>query len=414
MIGYRLLLTGLWIAGVVFLGIGMAGADEQSLRIRISEIKRDVDRTEAFLETLKIEFGRLQKERARADSRLEMLRSEERGLNQRIVAIESERSALLSRVKGAEASVVQRKDTMRRRIVSIYKQSAVATVPILLRVSTGNDRTSNLYFARQVRAHDRRRFEKLQEALQELNEARIVLDRSYADERNQREKLIANLSEAERERSRLSEAVEGMRRKQSAAKASLVSLQGRARLLDTLMRNLLDRSSDYSGAVVKGIDKRLERPLDGKLDGNKSQRPRVLDDSQGGLFEKGAVLFKPAEGTILRPFGKRKVRNFSDIVFSKGIELKVQETGDIKAVKSGRVAFVGEMPGYDKVVVLDHGHRTHSLYGKLADFSVMVGDLVPGGGVVGNASTNEQNFKRFYFEIRKNGQSVNPSRLKLF
>lgn len=412
--GHRLLLTGLLVVGVLSLGIEKARSDEQALRMRMAEINLDVERTEAFLETLKAEFRKLQEEKTRTDLRLENLRSEEGALNQRIAAIESERSALILRVEGAEANVLQRKDTMRRRIVSMYKQSSMTSVPILLRVSAGTDRTSNLYFARHVRAHDRRRFKKLQEALEELNEARLVLDRSYSDEQTQREQLIANLSEAERERARLSHTVEVMRRKQVAAKASLVSLQGKARLLDTLLGNLLDRSSSFIDSGVKKADKTLETSLEESLGGKRRERHRVFDDPQGGLFEPGAVLFKPAEGAIVRPFGRKRVRNFSDIVFSKGIELEVQKGSDIKAVKSGRVAFVGEMPGYNKVVIVDHGHRTHSLYGKLSAFTVGVGDLVPGGGIVGNTSTSDQKSKRFYFEVRKNGKSVNPGRLNIF
>jgi septal ring factor EnvC (AmiA/AmiB activator) len=412
--GSGFLLTCLLVVGVLSLSIEKARSDEQALRVRMAEINLDVERTEAFLESLKAEFGKLKGEKTLIDSRLENLRAEEGALNRRITAIESERSALILRVEDAEANVLQRKDTMRRRIVSMYKQSSMTSVPILLRVSAGTDRTSNLYFARHVRAHDRRRFKTLQEALEELNQARLVLDRSYSDEQAQREQLIANLSEAERERARLSRTVEVMRRKQNAAKASLVSLQGKARLLDTLLGNLLDRSSSLGDSGSKKGDKTLETSIEQRLGGKRRERHRVFDDPQGGLFESGAVLFKPAEGTVVRPFGRKRVRNFSDIVFSKGVEFEVQKGSDIKAVKSGRVAFVGEMPGYNKVVIVDHGHRTHSLYGKLSAFTVAVGDLVPGGGIVGNTSTSDQKPQRFYFEVRKNGKSVNPGRLNIF
>jgi septal ring factor EnvC (AmiA/AmiB activator) len=128
-----------------------------------------------------------------------------------------------------------------------------------------------------------------------------------------------------------------------------------------------------------------------------------------GLFGKSVRVSYPVKGQLLRSFGKAKVTDFSDIIFSKGMEFKTAESSQVKAVLGGRVAFSGSMPGYDTVVIIDHGSRSYSLYGRLGKAFVAKGDLVKRGGSLGVTSAPDTKGRNFYFETRKNGNPVDPS-----
>ena len=393
----------------ILLQVSPVGADETALRSRLSVITREVTATEAFLDTLKKEFGLLQRKKTKTDAHLAELADTEKSLTEKLTKIERERHVAIQRVVESEQDVARRRDSMRKRVAVMYKLSALGSRPKVRKVSTGSNRVANRYFMREVRVHDTRRIRELGVALEKLQKARNQLDLYYERERAEQRNLQENLKDAEQQRARLVSLIGEMKRKQAAAKSSLLSLQGKARLLDQLLQNILDHKTDEEHQPTRKIIPRTSSS------GQGSKKTLPVDTRTSlGLFEKDGQLFRPVVGAVRKSFGRRRVRNFADMVFTKGIEIEVGKGAQVVAVKSGRVAYAGTMPGYEKVVVIDHGGRTHSLYGRLAEFSVNVGDMITGGSPIGRSSSADQSSSQLYFEIRKNGKAVNPSQLHIF
>ncbi len=85
------------------------------------------------------------------------------------------------------------------------------------------------------------------------------------------------------------------------------------------------------------------------------------------------------------------------------------EGEEVFSILEGKVVFAGPFRGYDKVIILDHGKDSFSVYGKLSEMYVQVGEIVDAQvslGVVGSDSMSGKHL--FYFETRKNKRSVNP------
>jgi septal ring factor EnvC (AmiA/AmiB activator) len=136
--------------------------------------------------------------------------------------------------------------------------------------------------------------------------------------------------------------------------------------------------------------------------------PIPLPLPPGGLFAKGIRLSAPVKGKVLQHFGKVKVTDFSDMIFSKGLEYAVAAGSSVYSVYPGKVAYVGMMPGYETVVVLEHGERSYSLYGRLGKSVVKIGDAISKDQAVGIVSDVDQKGRNFYFEVRKSGTPVDP------
>jgi septal ring factor EnvC (AmiA/AmiB activator) len=126
------------------------------------------------------------------------------------------------------------------------------------------------------------------------------------------------------------------------------------------------------------------------------------------IFDSRVKLRAPVKGEVLQGFGRSKVSTFADMVFSKGIDFSSTSASDVHAVLDGKVAFAGTMPGYEQVVVLEHGGRSYSLYGRLGTVSVKTGDSVDQDQVIATTSDPDPKGRNFYFEVRKNGAPVNP------
>ena len=404
---------GLGVLLVTFI-CSISWGDEQTLYVRMSQIQREVDTTEALLEKLKGEFKALQVKKREVDSRIGELAREIESLNQRIQVLGQERDNLTARVLDAEHNVARTRDNMRSRIRTLYQRSVVGAPPLLVRVIGDRNRYELSFYARKIRAHDSGRFAELSAALIELQNAQRALEQSYAVEREAQSLLLQTQQGVQSERTSLAALLSEMKKKQAAAKQSLVRLQGKARVLEQLLENLLRREERPPENLTPTSE--VSSPPPKKSSGRHTNHPQDVDLRLAkGLFTKGLKVQRPVGGHVVRGFGKTRVRSFSDIVFSKGVELHVEGTDIVHSIAPGRVAFAGAMPGYDKVVIIDHGARSYSLYGRLGSYSVSVGEMISGGGDIGMVARQEPPGNRpFYFEIRKNGKPVDPTSLVVF
>jgi septal ring factor EnvC (AmiA/AmiB activator) len=142
----------------------------------------------------------------------------------------------------------------------------------------------------------------------------------------------------------------------------------------------------------------LSTPLGGEVD----------TKSNGNLEAKLDLISLPAIGRVVRPFGKRRVQEFDDVISNNGVELSVEEGSTVKAMRDGIVKFVGEMPNFGPVVVVDHGERLYSLYGRLKQVSVTVGSNLKRGSSIGLVGKLNERGSNFYFEARRAGRAIDP------
>lgn len=85
------------------------------------------------------------------------------------------------------------------------------------------------------------------------------------------------------------------------------------------------------------------------------------------------------------------------------------EGSEVHAIADGRVLLADWLQGYGLVVVIEHGKGDMSLYGYNQSALVNVGAQVKAGqpiALVGDSGGQGQS--ALYFEIRRQGQAVNP------
>ncbi len=138
-----------------------------------------------------------------------------------------------------------------------------------------------------------------------------------------------------------------------------------------------------------------------EADRARSRVARALEES---LFaRKQGALPLPVRGRIVGKFGKALDPQSKLQVFKKGIEIEVAANSPVSAVASGKVAFAGDLPGYGRVLILDHGDHYYTLCGNLKDIARRTGDSVESGDLVGHSGSGA-----VYFEIRSRNIAVNP------
>ena len=135
-------------------------------------------------------------------------------------------------------------------------------------------------------------------------------------------------------------------------------------------------------------------------------------ESERSLMSRTGGLGRPA-GQALWPVHGSTLHNYGDVISSelrwKGMVIAANEGTQVKAIADGRVLLADWLQGYGLVVVVEHGKGDMSLYGYNQSALVNVGQEVRAGqpiALVGSSGGQER--PSLYFEIRRQGKTVNP------
>lgn len=203
------------------------------------------------------------------------------------------------------------------------------------------------------------------------------------------------------------------RRDLERRRASMAALQQEARSA----RAQLERATRSHEALVAKIDARrdLNARLARDLEAARERLQQTLTAlSSGGPVEPVVLPLRafqreldwPAVGRITAPFGRQLGPSATSS--ASGIEIGAPEGEDVRAVHEGSVAYAEPFTGYGNLVILDHGNQSYSLYGHLGRIDVRSGDRVARGDLLGRVGRTPTGSSALYFELRIDGQPVDP------
>ncbi|RFZ81865.1 peptidase M23 [Mucilaginibacter terrenus] len=138
--------------------------------------------------------------------------------------------------------------------------------------------------------------------------------------------------------------------------------------------------------------------------------------------EFNAYLDKLVNNIAYMPMGYPKLSSFTSFFgyrgnpfdfggseFHPGLDFRGQKGDAVKCTASGRVIWASRAGGYGNCVKIKHTNGLETWYGHLSKISVREGQRVTVGDVIGKVgSTGRSTGPHLHYEIRKNGQPVNP------
>ena len=136
-------------------------------------------------------------------------------------------------------------------------------------------------------------------------------------------------------------------------------------------------------------------------------RLEVFSESEGSSFSstKGSLDW-PVAGPLLRNYGQ--TRAGGDLKWN-GVLLQAPLGVPVSAVYYGRVVYADWLPGLGLLIIVDHGEDYMSLYGHNETILTELGARVSSGETIAlTGQSGGQAQPALYFEIRHNGEPVNP------
>lgn len=185
------------------------------------------------------------------------------------------------------------------------------------------------------------------------------------------------------------------------SKSKLNDLQSQQNKLNQLMDSII--AKEQKAAKQKAKKKNNSEK---KTSITKSQ----TTDNEAGYEDNSSFLsskyVKPVDAAIALGFGQTR-----DNVTNKGVLFNYLENAPVKAIANGKTMYSGDLPGFGKVIIIDHGNNYMSIYGGVLA-KVKVGDHVDAGQIIANTGNKEnQPMGGLYFELRHLGKPINPNRI---
>jgi septal ring factor EnvC (AmiA/AmiB activator) len=147
---------------------------------------------------------------------------------------------------------------------------------------------------------------------------------------------------------------------------------------------------------------------------------RRLAEVTAGQEQLRAVRREGADGRLVRPVQGATVGRFGAYtdpilrlpMVRNGVELAARRDEEVRAPAAGRVVMVAELPGFEQVVVLDHGAQELTMLGRLWKLTVVEGDEVEAGEAIGRVAPKALDDglgTTAYMELRHGDRPMDPT-----
>ena len=242
----------------------------------------------------------------------------------------------------------------------------------------------------------------------ELLTASTTLSRISAADTSLLEKLGDEQAEIERQENEINDQLTQLETDQAALESKKQELASNIRAAD----NSIDEIE-----ALKLANKDEEARLVKEYNEARAQAEAELGRPSGSPEFVGGAYNWPVPGyyNISSPYGPRTLYGVPDfhtgIDINKGTYATIYGANIVASLSGTVQTVVYGSRGYGYYVIVDHGGNNKTLYGHMSRIDVTVGQQVVGGVTVlgGVGSTGNSSGPHLHFEIRLNGQQVDPA-----
>ncbi len=298
------------------------------------------------------------------------LKKEETNTEEQITFLENKINRLSKRLTA-------KKKILAKRLREIYKYGEIHPVEIILLSHSFDDAIKRIKYLILIAQQDQRVYQEILRISQVLTEEKETVISKL-------KKLKIIRKEAEDEGNNLLAEKKNKKRYLSATKSQR-------------------ENAEKLAAEMRQAERDLQKLIASLEKQRKAKKGITYFDTH-----KGQIIM-PVEGKIVGKFGFIKDPKYGTITKNNGIDIKAPWGEDVYAVYSGKVVYADNFLGYGKVVLIDHNNGFYTLYGYLSSITVDLGNDVLTGDIIGKVGdTGSTEFPKLHFEIRKNGKPVNP------
>lgn len=354
--------------------VSYASNDIDTLEEQRNEVQEQIEESEKQVDEINEELSENMKQISKLDSDIKESESSIKKLNEKITDLEEKLKTTQNELDEVTTNYNTQKDLLDQRLVAMYMAGDTQYLDVLLASSGIVDFISNYYLVTELVEYDT-------ELLEEVEK-----------EKNKIEDIKQDLSEQQNELNS--------------------QKQEQLRIQTILENNKLIRKS-----YVKKLSKE-EQKLQKEIDEYYKQSEAIENEIKAlsglksfGENYKGGTMIWPIKDhyTITSQYGMRVHPITGVYKLHTGIDISAKTGEEFISAAYGMVIKAGYNTAYGNMVIIDHGGGVQTLYAHGYSIEVKLGDIVNAGDVVLKVgSTGYSTGPHAHFEIRINGETVNP------
>ncbi|TYT26686.1 peptidoglycan DD-metalloendopeptidase family protein [Luteimonas viscosa] len=393
-------------AAFALLAAGFATAPVANAQQAGREAERRLERVRKELQDVASERRRLEGQCGAAARQLRSADEQVARTARTLQQIEAElaaQQAALQELADRRDALRERMGAQREELDALLRASHVAGRAAPLKLMLAQDQVADasraLTYHRYLQRQRAARIAALRGELAELDalerdmvQRRAALERAHEQQRSQVDAL-------ERDRAARAKAVAQLDSRYRDRSTREKALGRDARALERLLARLRAAAAKAEAERKAAAARAAQRAASGEP--ARKPPPAV---ARAAPIQVGGLGW-PLSGALLAGYGGRMPDGRS----SSGVLIGAAAGTPVRAVADGTVVFAEWMTGYGMILIVDHGNGAMSLYAHCETLLKEPGTTVKRGDAVATVgNSGGQGRPALYFELRRNGQPVNP------
>lgn len=384
--------------------IGLA-ADNQ---LQLKTLQQDIAEKEKQVRQQQRQRGALLEQLKRQEQSISQSSRQLRETGSTLAALGKELGALASSITRLERQQKTQQDILARQLDAAFRQGRHSALQFILSGEESQRSERMLAYFGYLNEARQKTIVDLRQTRAELAAQRRQLEQKQAQQAsllNDQQKQQRTLEQARGDRQKTLSTLESSLEKDRQQLSEL--RQNETRLRDQIARAEREAKAraEREAREAAKIRAREEQAKRGGTRYQPTESERSLMARTGGLGRPAGQAIWPVRGRIEHRFGEP----LQGELRWKGMVIAATEGAEVKAVADGTVLMADWLQGYGLVVVVQHGKGDMSLYGYNQSALVSVGAQVKAGQPIALVGTSGgQSQPALYFEIRRQGQAVNP------
>lgn len=384
---------------------------------KIDEKKNELSEIKKQINDLELQVGQKSRKEKDTYSTLQNYNQQNFLLNKLINKLKQEENQKEKEIRKSkneitslEKEIKSLKENYSKYVVSIYKYGTPEELEML--VNSDSFQQALLRFKYLQKFTERREadLENLKENIKKLNNLKARLER----ERNEKQQLAEEKEAEEKDLSvKMDESKKillAIKHDKAELKNEINAKKGAEDKIKNLIAKLIEeekRKREENERLAKAGANKVET---NESITNESSYDVDLSTNNFSSFSalKGKLNWPVRKADIVRNFGENRNRKLNTVTLNYGIDMKVYNDMNVKAVADGVVSAIDWIPGYGSVVIVTHKGDYRTVYSHLGDIFVNEGDKLKTGSLIGKVGESlEGNI--LHFEIWNSRDHQNPA-----
>lgn len=343
----------------------------KELKDKQKDVEKQIDEKKDQIKEISNQARNVSNEIKELDKKLNVATDELDAVEEEIKKLEENIEKTQEELIEAEANIEEKQETFNKRLRVMYKTGSAGYIEILLSSTSISDFLSRQDMLKSIAKHDT-------ELITYMKEQRDIIDARKAELNAQKAKVEVSKNKLEI-------------RRRDLAKATRAKQDYMGRL--ETEHKALEKEIDASNKLAKELESEIV-----KLQVN-------TNPYSGGTMSWPV----PGYSRISSPFGYRIHPILKKKKFHSGIDIPAPTGSNVVAGSEGIVIHSGNLGGYGKVIMIDHGGGIVTLYAHNSRLIASNGQSVNKGDTIAKiGSTGMSTGPHLHFEVRKNGAYTNP------